>query len=153
MCAHWTPWFKSRLALMGPDNLLFLLQLYWGVIVCEFYQDDKNHFGPGFSSWVVNQQLLWVSVACAPEERMLRYVSTFGNERRVGRGGGRERDRDEETEAEREVASKWAAFHSHQHKGQPPLWVSLFLSPGQTVYNPEHDACDSVSVANLFFCR
>lgn len=58
MCAHWTPWFKSRLALMGPDNLLFLLQLYWGVIVYESYQDDKNHFGPGFSSWVVNQQLL-----------------------------------------------------------------------------------------------
>lgn len=58
MCAHWTPWFKSRLALMGPDNLLFLLQLYWGVIVYESYQDDKNHFGPEFSSWVVNQQLL-----------------------------------------------------------------------------------------------
>lgn len=46
MRAHWTPWFKSRLVLMGLDNLLFLL--YQGVIVYEFYQDDKNRFGPEF---------------------------------------------------------------------------------------------------------
>lgn len=64
------PWLKSSLVLMGPDNLLFLLQLSWSVLVYEFYQDDKSYFGRWFKS-----SRAWTSLCsnyseclCAQEE-------------------------------------------------------------------------------------